>query len=126
MGDFVEIKPFISIPDSSLYLFLALLFLTFLVVGFAFFKIYKEKKISKIDKNIEHRFLNLNFKDSKKTAYFLTKHLPNLLQTPSQERAFKQLLHVVEKYKYKKDVPPFSKADKNRVLELLKSCHVHF
>lgn len=123
MSDFVQIKPFVVIPDNSFGIFATLLIIICFAILLIFLNyFYKNKKNKNLTKNTS--FLEVDFDNAKKTAYFITKNVPSLIGNNSQKEAFNALLKVLEKYKYKKHVPPFSHGDKEKIKKFLENCYV--
>ncbi|HHD75344.1 MAG TPA: hypothetical protein ENK82_07875 [Campylobacterales bacterium] len=104
-----DIKPLLEIPDSSYYLFLALVTLAVLVTVLILYvlvkKFWKKKKVD-MQKVYFEQFKNLDWKNAKESAYKATKLGKKLTQ--ENERAkeiYGQLLPMLEPYKYRKEVP---------------------
>ncbi len=104
-----DIKPLLEIPDSSYYVFVGLLFLAISIVVFVLFflikKFWKKRKID-MQKVYFEEFKNLDWSDTKTSAYEATK-LGGIL-TKNNERAkeiYGQFVPMLEAYKYKKEVP---------------------
>jgi hypothetical protein len=104
-----DIKPLLEIPDSSYYLFLALVFLgialLIVIIGLLIKKFWKKKKID-MQKVYFHHFKNLDWTNVKASAYEAT-YLGRKL-TFENERAkeiYEQLVPMLESYKYRKEVP---------------------
>lgn len=104
-----DIKPLLEIPDSSYYLFLMLVFLgvalVFMIIGFLVKKFWKKKKVD-MQKVYFKQFKNLDWRDTKQSAYEATQLGRTL--TIGNERAieiYEQFVLMLEDYKYKKEVP---------------------
>ena len=104
-----DIKPLLEIPDNSYYLFLMLVFLfialLLVIIGFLVKKFWKKKKVD-MQVVYFHHFKKLDWKNVKHSAYEAT-YLGRLL-TLENERAkeiYEQLLPMLERYKYQKEVP---------------------
>ena len=105
-----DIKPLLEIPDNSYYLFLMLVFLLIafllMIIGILVKKYWKKKKVD-IKIIYFNHFKKLDWSNAKHSAYEAT-HLGRLL-TLENERAkeiYEQLLPMLERYKYQKEVPP--------------------
>ena len=85
-----DIKPIVEVTDSSLYLFLGVIFTFILVIGIILYFIYQKfkKPIYSFDLN-----------NSKQTAYKLI----NLIKDKEGSEEYINKLH---NYTYKKEVPP--------------------
>ncbi len=104
-----DIKPLLEIPDSSYYLFLALValavILLVIVVWFLVKKFWKKKKVD-MQKVYFEQFKNLEWTNVKQSAYEATELGRKL--TLNNERAreiYAQLVPMLESYKYRKEVP---------------------
>jgi len=102
-----DIKPLITIEDSSFYLYWGLIILGILLLILVGYILYKKfKMIQKIDMEKEYlKILNtIDWASPKKAAYKIT-HYGRLLATDERREAlFSQLLPLLEKYKYKKEI----------------------
>ena len=102
-----DIKPLVEIPDSSVYLYWALILLAVLLIGVVgYFLITKIRQIKKI--NMEKRYLemldSIDWNSPKKAAYKATYYGRLLAQDERRQELFSQLLPLLEKYKYKKEI----------------------
>ncbi|RXJ60506.1 hypothetical protein [Candidatus Marinarcus aquaticus] len=106
-----DIKPLVSVPDLSLYAFIALVTMAILVLGLIAYLIYSFL-IYKKNSERQHYYTllkNIDLNDSKKSAYVITQCGWKLIQTDHEKKFFLLLLEELEMYKYKKEVPPFSR-----------------
>jgi len=102
-----DIKPLLEIPDSSYYMYWGLItFGSLLVVAVLFFvakKLWENRKINLVKGYVE-ALKNIDWKETKKSAYDAT-HYARLLATDERKKElFSQLEPMLEKYKYKKEV----------------------
>ena len=101
-----DIKELEKIPDNSIFIFSILLFLTILillVITFFIIKFFKNRK--KSDRKKYYEFLkNIDFSDSKKSAYEITKYARLLVSNDREKKLCEELIEELEKYKYKKNV----------------------
>ena len=102
-----DIKPLLEIPDNSYYIYWGLIdFAVFLVVAILFFvakKLWDNRKIN-LAKGYLEAIKNIDWKDTKKSAYEAT-HYARLLATDERRKElFSQLEPLLEQYKYKKEV----------------------
>ena len=102
-----DIKPLIPIPDSSIYVYWGLIALAAaLALGVLFFVIknfWERRKRNKAKLYLEH-LKAIDWRDSKKAAYEAT-HYGRLLATDERRKElFEQLLPLLDRYKYKKEV----------------------
>jgi hypothetical protein len=104
-----DIKPLLEIPDSSYYLFLALVALVIiLLVSLIFFlvkKFWKKKKVN-MQKVYFEQFKNLDWTNVKYSAYEATELGRKLtLENERAKEIYTQLIPMLESYKYRKEVP---------------------
>ncbi len=118
-----DIKPLVAVPDYSLWMLIGLILLSALIMialYFWFKKPKRKRRKRKTEKEIAKEALqNIDFSDSKKAVYEFSAYAPIL--THQEEQA--QLAKVIEKltpYKYKKEVPPLSEADKKAMQKIIK------
>ncbi|HIP29168.1 MAG TPA: hypothetical protein EYG82_08345 [Sulfurovum sp.] len=102
-----DIKPLLEIPDNSYYIYWGLIiFISLLVLGIVFFvfkKLWENRKIN-LAKGYLEALKNIDWKDTKKSAYEAT-HYARLLATDDRKKElFSQLEPMLEQYKYKKVV----------------------
>ena len=102
-----DIKPLLEIPDSSYYIYWGvIIFGALLLAGILFFvakKLWDNRKIN-LAKGYLEALKNIDWKDTKKSAYEAT-HYARLLATDDRKKElFSQLEPMLEQYKYKKVV----------------------
>ena len=101
-----DIKELEKIPDNSLFIFLALVLLGFiflLILIFFITKLIKNRK--KNPRKIYFKILkNVNFSDSKKSDYTITKYSRLIVSNEREKKLAIELIESLEKYKYKKEV----------------------
>ena len=112
-----DIKPLLEIPDNSYYIYWGLIdFAVFLVVAILFFvakKLWDNRKIN-LAKGYLEAIKNIDWKDTKKSAYEAT-HYARLLATDERRKElFFQLEPMLEQYKYKKEVDEVDQDTKNK------------
>ena len=112
-----DIKPLLEIPDSSYYVFIALvaLALSFVLgVLFFLFKIFWKKRKVNQQKLYLEELKSLDASKSKTFAYRATK-LGRFLATEERPKEiYSQLVPMLEPYKYKKEVPPIDEQTLNQ------------
>ncbi len=115
-----DIKPILEIQDYSVYYFLTVLFLgSILIIAILYliYKWYKNKKRINLRKEYYKKLKSINLKDTKTSAYNITKYGAIFRDdTPQHREVYEELLHKLENYKYKKEVENFDK----EVLEYIK------
>ena len=103
-----DIKPLLEIPDNSYYFYIGVL--SFLVILlFILIFIVVKKFILNRKETLHKRYLralkNIDWNDAKKSAYLATKLGRVLAVEDRQKDIYWQFVRVVERYKYKKEVP---------------------
>jgi len=112
-----DIKPPVEVPDSSIWLFLALIivFLVGLLALFYWFKYkrgFKRRKRFDLKLKAKEKLKEIDFTDSKMAVYTFDEYLPVLIGDDQEMlQEFENLQKDLEKYKYKKDVPKLDKKD---------------
>ncbi|SFP51312.1 hypothetical protein [Hydrogenimonas thermophila] len=113
-----DIKPPVEVPDSSYWLFLALIITIFLLL-LALVYWFKYKRGSKRRKRfdpvleVKEKLKKIDFTDSKMAVYTFDEYLPVLIGDDQEMlQEFENLQKDLEKYKYKKDVPKLSEQDR--------------
>lgn len=107
-----DIKDIVEIPDNS-FLFLVLIsifcfiLLTLLIVFVI--RMIKRKKPDRRKKYLSN-LKNIDFSNSKKSAYEISKYSRLLAKTPREIKLANELIEELDKYKYKKEV---DKIDEN-------------
>lgn len=111
-----DIKPLLEIPDSTYYYYWGLIiFGILLLLGVLFFvakKVWENRKIN-LAKGYLQALKQIDWKDSKKSAYEAT-HYARLLATDTRRKElFSQLEPLLEKYKYRKVVDQIDEKTQN-------------
>ena len=102
-----DIKPLLEIPDSSFYLFWGLVIFGILLLSAILFfavKKYLEYRKANLAKIYLERLHAIDWRDAKASAYAATKYARLLATDERRRELFEQLLPLLEKYKYKKEV----------------------
>jgi len=101
-----DIKPIVEIPDFSIYVYYCIFFFVFLLITMFFFLLYKLFKKKPITQEYQYfeSLKNVDFKNTKKTAYTISKFGRLLAKDERQIRLIEELDEALEKYKYKKEV----------------------
>lgn len=109
-----DIKELEKIPDNSIFIFSALVFISILiilVILFLLIKYFKNKKISE-RKNYFNILKNIDFEDSKKAAYTITKYSRLIANTDREKKLANELIEELEFFKYKRNVKNIDKLTK--------------
>ncbi len=126
MEQLVDIKPFVTVDDSSLYIFIALCLAAALLLIFAILKLvsfYKNRKPSPREKAYKN-LSSIDFKNAKSSAYTISKNAFILAQSELQKEYLQELNEALEKYKYQKNVPDFKQEDKQKLKTFMELCDV--
>lgn len=121
-----DIKGFVEIPDNSIYYFYTLLFFSVIALVLAIFfliKYLKREKAIKLQEVYLEHLKDIDLSQSKKSAYILSKYGELLDKDDAQAQIYQQLLAKLDNYKYQKEVPDLSHADKELIEQFLVSIH---
>ena len=101
-----DIKDIVQIPDNSIFIFIAIILSILLVIFLLIIFIIKYLNSKKVNPRKEYYKIleNIDFKNSKKDAYTITKYVRLLANTNNEKRLAMDLIDELEKYKYKKKV----------------------
>jgi hypothetical protein len=113
-----DIKPNVEIID---YYFIG--FVIFLVALFIVLIFFLLKKRKNPKREIYLKLKNINFNNSKEAAYQFTK-LARVFVNDENKEIYKEILNSLEKYKYKKNVPPMSEEDIKKIQNFIKEIRV--
>ena len=109
-----DIKELENIPDNSIFIFSILVFagiILILTIIFLFIKYFKNRKVS--DRKTYFNILkNIDFDDSKKAAYIITKYSRLIANNDREKKLANELIEELEFFKYKKDVKKIDKLTK--------------
>ena len=103
-----DIKPLLEIPDSSYYIYIGLIILAIVLVTtvlvFLGIKLWKLRKAD-MRKVYLKELKALDWSETKKSAYLATELGRKLATEERTEEIYRQLVPLLEQYKYKKEVP---------------------
>ncbi len=119
-----DIKSIVQVPDISFYIFVALVVIGIIIlfsIIIYIINILKNRKKSKRKYYIQ-RLKNIDFKDSKKAAYNITKYARKIADTKESKDILEQLLKELERYKYIKNPPKFDEKSKKYMKLFLEVC----
>ena len=106
-----DIKPLVEIQEYSLYYSLGLaLLILFVVVAFIYlaYRWFAKRNAFNIRKEHSKLIANLDFKDTKKSAYLITLYGATFKDdSPRHSSMYKNLTDRLDEFKYKKDVDAF-------------------
>lgn len=108
-----DIKGLMDIQEYSMYIFIALLLLAILLIGYLIKKFWPRKKPLSKEEIAKNELISINVENSKECAYVLGRvsHELNL----EEEKDF---ISSLQKYKYKKDVTPLSIEEKEKLRKI--------
>ena len=124
MDGLKDIKPLVSVPDVSLYYFLALVFGGILLLVLCIFTLsqWLKSRQPSLEKKARECLQQLDYTDAKKAAYTISKWAHYLADTDAKKALHVELIVHLEPYKYKREVPPFSDHDKAKVNAYVEAC----
>ena len=109
-----DIKELENIPDNSIFIFSILVFagiILILTIIFLFIKYFKNRKVS--DRKTYFNILkNIDFDDSKKAAYTITKYSRLIVNSDREKKLANELIEELRIFKYKKNVKNIDKLTK--------------
>jgi len=120
-----DIKPLIPIPDISIYIFIALIVAGLLVAAAAaIFALRRWRRHKKTDPRITWLKIldKMDFADAKRSAYIMTRYGRLLAEDKRRQEILSQLLPRLERYKYKKEVPPLDEETKRFMKLFIEMC----
>jgi len=112
-----DIKPMVEIPDHSLWLYWAVIALGVLILAGAIFLLIRwilaHRHVNRTKHYLEalHR---VDWHDPKKAAYTITRYGRLLATDERRKELFNQLLPLLERYKYRKEVGPVDEETRRR------------
>ncbi|WP_300363406.1 hypothetical protein [Hydrogenimonas sp.] len=121
-----DIKPLLPIPDISIYLFFGLVTVVLLVAGVLVYFLWKWwVKHRKADPRIQwlKQLDAIDFDQPKKAAYLMTKYGRLLAEDKRRQEILEQLIPKLERYKYKKEVPPLDEEVKRFMKLFIEMSH---
>lgn len=124
-----DIRPPVEVPDYSLWLFLAIVALLLMIVASIAYWLYKRRarrpilrRRRKDPMQIAKEMLeHIDFHDAKSAVYAFDEYLPVLIGDDVDKRQrFEAIKKRLERYKYKKEVPPLSIEDEEAMRRLIR------
>jgi len=101
-----DIKPIVEIPDVSIYFYYSIIVLLVTLGSIVIFFIYKFLKPKKRSEEYKYYEIlrNIDFKNTKKAAYDISKYGRLLAKDERQKRLILELVELLSMYKYKKEI----------------------
>ena len=119
MEQLKDIKDIVEVPEYSFEILLTIIILTLTILAVAIY-LYKNRRKKLSRKEIALNSLkSIDYTNSKDVAYRFTLDGAVLIDKEHQN-VFDNLVEELERYKYKKDVPPLDKSLEHRVKEFIK------
>lgn len=103
-----DIKPLMEIPDYSYYIFIGAVALVVFVVSLLLYFLVRQwwhNRKTNLKKLYFQQLKAVDWQDSKKSAYKVTELGRYFSQDKRCDEIYRQLLPMLEAYKYKKEVP---------------------
>ena len=122
-----DIKPIVTIPDISIYLYYFSICLSIFLILTIIFFVYKFMKPKSKSKEYEYykNLQNIDFNHVKQSAYDISKYARLLAIESRQIQLMEDLCDELSLYKYKKEIPKdFDKKIKNKFNLFMESIHV--
>lgn len=112
-----DIKGLVDIPDNSVFIFSALVFFALILLFLLVLFIIKVLKNRKKDLRKEYFEIleNIDFNDSKQSAYTITKYVRLLARNEREQKIANELIEELALYKYKKEVTTIKKETKAKL-----------
>ena len=120
-----DIKPIVEVPDSSVWLFAAIVIGAVIIIGLLVWWVIRLKKARIDARRVEalRRLDALDLDSDTKKAVYDFSLLGHFVTTPKTEQTFRELLSALEPYKFKKEVPALDAALKKRMKQFIKEAH---
>ncbi len=113
------------IPDISIYIFIALIAAGLLVATAAAIFVWRWwRRHKKADPRITwlKKLDKMDLADAKRSAYIMTRYGRLLAEDKRRQEILSQLLPRLERYKYKKEVPPLDEETKRFMKLFIEMC----
>ncbi len=120
-----DIKPLLPIPEISIYLFIVLIAVGVLVLMAGLVYLWRWwRRHKKTDPRIGwlKKLDKMDLADAKRSAYIMTRYGRLLAEDKRRQEILSQLLPRLERYKYKKDVPPLDDETKRFMKLFIEMC----
>jgi hypothetical protein len=112
-----DIKPMAEIPDHSLWLYWGVVILGVAILTLALFFLVRwilaHRHVNKQKEYLE-ALHGVDWRDPKRAAYTITKYGRLLAADDRRRELFSQLLPLLERYKYRKEVGPVDEETRRR------------
>lgn len=101
-----DIKDIVEIPDTSIFIFSLICFISLLLLLGIILLIIKFIKSKKVNERKAHfdTLKQIDFSNSKEAAYIITKSIRFLAQNEREKNLGFEIIDELEAYKYKKNV----------------------
>jgi len=121
-----DIKGIVEVPDTSLWWLIgtAAAFILALLLLLWLYRTYfmpRRRRRRKSPEQIAAENLRaIDYGDTKEAVYTFSENMKLLADLKGPIPGLHEMLERLEKYKYKREVPPLSKEDKNRMQKMIK------
>lgn len=101
-----DIKPLSTIPDHSIYLYYSAVSAVIIILLLSIYFIYKffKSRSNNLDKTYYEILKNIDFSDTKKSAYTISKYGRLLAKTQREQTLINDIHSMLQQYKYKKKI----------------------
>ena len=112
-----DIKPPVEVPDHSLWLLLAIaaaVVVAVVLLGVWYFRRVPKRRKRGADpiEIAKSKLKKLDFTDAKEAVYTFDEYFPVLAKDSEElKREFEELQNRLDRYKYKREVPPLERDD---------------
>ncbi len=112
-----DIKPPVEVPDHSLWLLLAIaaaVVVAVVLLGVWYFRRVPKRRKRGADpiEVAKSKLKKLDFTDAKEAVYTFDEYFPVLAKDSEElKREFEELQNRLDRYKYKREVPPLERDD---------------
>jgi hypothetical protein len=121
-----DIKPLLPIPDISIYLFVGLILVGLLALGVLGYFLWRWwQRHRKSDPRVRwlRQLDSIDFDEPKRAAYLMTKYGRLLAEDKRRKEILDQLVPKLERYKYRKEVPPLDEEVKRFMKLFIEMSH---
>jgi len=120
-----DIKPPVEVPDHSLWLLLGIA--AVVILAAALFGVWYFRRVPKRRKRgadpaeiAKSKLKKLDFTDAKGAVYTFDEWFPVLAKESEElKREFEEIQKRLERYKYKREVPPLSEEDREAIRNMI-------
>ncbi len=126
MADLKDIKGLVEVPDASLWWFV-LTVLALLAGAVLLFRLYRGRTRSRRRRRrmspeeiAVRKLASIDYEDTKAAVYTFSENMKLLADLKGPIPGLQALLEKLERYKYKREVPPLSEEDREAMRAMIK------